>query len=139
AVERENQGYRVFRNGLWRVGRHPRHRHPQFTSSFKIHVVKSGTPQGDERYPAGFEFLKNLPVHGIVDEGADSCGFLSQLCRLGAQSSFEKPQFVCVADCPIGRGEKLAVIWLATEYSDLHWAEPASAMPTTPMVAARRS
>ena len=126
----------MFLNGLWRVGRRPHHRDPQFTRSFKINVVKSGTPQGDERYPAGFECLKNVPVQGIVDEGADNCGVLSQLCRLGAQSSFEKPQFVCVANCPIGRSEKLAAYGLllnTATFIDVHLRSPDSVliMPIT--------
>lgn len=42
------------------------------------------TPQGHQPCPAGFEYLKDLSVEGIVHEHADPCGLLSELRRLEA-------------------------------------------------------
>lgn len=116
AVEREDQGHRMFGDRMGRIGGHAPHRHPGGLGCRQIDMVEARRAQRDQLRAGRGQLGDDGRRHLIVHEGADAVGPAGEAHRLVGQARLDEGQLVPAL---VGGGEKLAVIGLGAEDGDV--------------------
>ena len=80
----------MFRYCIWRVDGNTGDRDPKTTGCGEIHIVETSAAQGKQLSALGGKLLQAFPVHGIVDEHADSSIATGSSSGFGTQTKGQK-------------------------------------------------
>ena len=93
AVQREQQRYGMFGNGMRRIGRNSRDGKFQFPGVVHIHVIEPRTAKGHQLHPLPRQHVQTRPIQLVIDKDAHCASVLRPSGRVFGKAKVEEVPF----------------------------------------------